>query len=152
MYVVDCKTDSIIVSDLVLGYFPPFDFQIDPIRERVFAIGAESTSVHVLRDVVSGVAETPARRPTPEALFRLRESRDAVELEYHLETPGWVEVAVFDACGRRIKTLASERQMPGRHVLKWNRTDQHGYRAARGAYFVVVTGCSERRALKTVVR
>jgi len=150
--VVDCNTDSIIVPDMSLGYWSPFDLQIDPIRERVFAIGAESTTVHVLRDVVSGVAETPARRPTPEALFRLRESRDAVELEYHLETPGWVDVAVFDACGRRIKTLASERQMPGRHVLKWNRTDQHGYRAARGAYFVVVTGCSERRALKTVVR
>ena len=57
MYVVDCNTDSIIVSDLVLGYWPPFDFQIDPIHERVFAIGCESTSVHVLREVEGGVVE-----------------------------------------------------------------------------------------------
>ncbi|GEM_PF-588169 len=150
--VVDCNTDSIIVPDMSLGYWSPFDLQIDPIRERVFAIGAESTTVHVLRDVMGGVAETTAADSTPGAPFRVRELRDAVELEYHLETPGWVEVAVFDPCGRRIKTLASERQMPGRHDLKWDRTDMHETKVARGAYFVVITGCSERHALKTVVR
>jgi hypothetical protein len=152
MYVVDCKTDSVIVSDLVLGYWPPFDFQIDPIRERVFAIGAESTSVHVLRDVVSGVAETPTPGPKPGTPFKLRELRDAVELEYHLEAPCWVDVAVFDPCGRRIKTLVSARQMPGRHDLRWDRTDWYETKVARGAYFVLLDTGTEQARLKAVVR
>jgi len=152
MIVVDCNTDSIIVSDFVLGYWPPFDFQIDPIRERVFAIGCESTSVHVLRDVEGGVAESPAAAPGPSAPCQLRELRDAVELEYHLESVGRVDVAVFDPCGRRIKTLASERQMPGRHNLKWDRTDSHGTKVTRGAYFIVLNTGDEQARLKAVVR
>jgi hypothetical protein len=149
---VDCNTDSIIVPDMSLGYWSPFDLQIDPIRERVFAIGAESTTVHVLRDVVPGVAETPAPGPRPGAPFTLRELRDAVELEYHLESPGWVDVAVFDPCGRRIKTLASERQMPRRHTLKWNRTDRYGTKVARGAYFILLNIGNEQVRLKAVVK
>jgi len=150
--VVDCNTDSIIVPNLSLGYWSPCDIQLDPIHERIFAIGAESTTVHVLRDVVSGVAETPTPNPRPAAPFKLRELRDAVELEYHLESPGWVEVAVFDPCGRRIKTLASERQMPGRHALKWDRTDKHGKKAARGAYFILLNIGNEQVRLKAIVR
>jgi hypothetical protein len=57
MHVLDCDADSLIVENLLLGYWPPFDFQTDPIRERVFAIGCETTSVHVLRDVEGGVVE-----------------------------------------------------------------------------------------------
>ena len=150
--VFDCNTDSIIVPNLSLGYWSPLDIQLDPIHERIFAIGAESTSVHVLRDVVSGVAETPTPNPRPAAPFKLRELRDAVELEYHLESPGWVEVAVFDPCGRRIKTLASERQMPGRHDLKWDRTDRYGAKAAHGAYFIVLNTGDEQVRLKVIVR
>lgn len=152
--VLDCNTDSIIVPELRLpgAQYAPIDIQLDPIRERIFAIGAESTSVHVLRDVVSGVAETPAPRPSPGATVRLRELRDAVELEYHLESPGWVDVAVFDPAGRLVNVLASARQPTGLHRLIWDRTDSRGAMVACGAYFVVLNTEAAHAAAKTVVR
>jgi hypothetical protein len=57
MHVLDCDADSLIVENLVFAYRPPYDFQVDPIRERVFAIGCETSAVRVLRDVESGVVE-----------------------------------------------------------------------------------------------
>lgn len=150
--VLDCSTDSFIVTRLQLGYWGAQDIQLDPTHERIFAIGAESTSVHVLRDVVPGVAEGPALSPSPGAPLKLRELRDAVELEYQLETAGWVDVSVFDLFGRRIKTLVSERQMPGRRCLKWDRTGTHGKRSSHGAYFIIVNTGSAHRSSKTMVR
>jgi len=152
MYVVDCNTDSIIVSNLVLGYYPPFDFQIDPIRERVFAIGCESTSVHVLRDVEGGVADAPVTGSRPRASLVLRELNGAFEVGYELEAPHRVAAAVFDPCGRRIKVLASERQIPGRHVLRWDGTDGVGVKVARGAYFILLDMGGVHARLKAVVR
>ena len=54
--VVDCNTDS-IVARLALGRSCPQSIQLDPIHERIFVIGADSGTIHVLRDVEGGVAE-----------------------------------------------------------------------------------------------
>jgi DNA-binding beta-propeller fold protein YncE len=151
MYVVDCKTDSIIVSDLVLGYYPPFDFQIDPIRERVFAIGCESTSVHVLRDVEGGVAEEPAPRPAVTATARFCASSSGVLVEYQLPVAAHVRASLHDAVGRRIGRLDAGEQKAGLHQLSWSR-DQEGRRLSAGAYFVRLNLGAEQARLKAVLR
>jgi DNA-binding beta-propeller fold protein YncE len=149
--VVDCNTDSIIVPDLRLGYWSPLDIQLDPIRERIFAIGAESTTVHVLRDVVPGVAETPAPGPRLGVPVKLRELRDAVVVEYELNAPARVKATVFDAAGRLARVLYSGQQSAGAHRLNWN-LDASGGRASPGAYFIVLDTGRERFRLKAVVR
>jgi DNA-binding beta-propeller fold protein YncE len=151
MYVVDCSTDSIIVSNLVLGYYPPFDFQIDPVRERVFAIGCESTSVHVLRDVEAGVVEEPAPRPAVNATARFCPSSNGVLIEYQLPVSGHVRATLHDALGRRIGVLAAGEQKAGTHRLSWNR-DQEGRRLSAGTYFVILDTGPEQARLKAVVR
>jgi hypothetical protein len=152
MYVVDCSTDSIIVSNLVLGCWPPFDFQIDPIRERVFAIGSESTSVHVLRDVEGGVVEEPAARPGPAATARIRTSQSrSVAVEYSLGTPAHVRATLHDAVGRQVGVLDAGVQQSGMHRLSWNR-DGDGRKLSAGAYFVLLDMGAEQARLKAVVR
>jgi hypothetical protein len=149
--VVDCSTDSVIVPNLVLGYWPPHDFQIDPIRQRIFAIGCESTSVHVLRDVEAGVAEEPALRPAATARVRFCRSSDGVLVEYELPVAARVHAALHDAVGRRICMLDAGEQEAGLHELSWNR-DNEGRRLSAGTYFVLLSTGAEQFRLKAVVR
>jgi hypothetical protein len=149
--VVDCNTDSIIVPNLVLGYWPPHDFQMDPIRQRVFAIGCESTLVHVLRDVEAGVAEEPAPRPAATATARFCPSSSGVLVEYQLPAAARVRATLHDAVGRRIGTQDAGEQKAGLHQLSWNR-DQEGRRLSAGTYFVHLDMGTEQARLKAVVR
>ncbi|MBM3332963.1 hypothetical protein FJY68_14145 [candidate division WOR-3 bacterium] len=154
MYVIDCNTDSIIVDNLVLGYYPPIDFQIDPIRERVFAIGFESTSVHVLRDTgYAGVAEAQPAGVMPKGNTRARviNGRDGIEVEYQLSTSARVKASVFDATGRQFGKLDAGAQKPGLHRLSWGQ-DAAGRKLSAGAYFVRIDIGSEHATLKAVVR
>jgi len=152
MYVVDCNTDSIIVSNLVLGYWPPYDFQIDPIRERVFAIGCESTSVHVLRDVEGGVAEEPASaRPAVVPGLRVQMTSGGLDLSYSIASPCRVDLGIYDLMGREVRRLVSEEQSAGQHCEVWNRTDHSGAAVARGVYFVRLGTPSFTEVQKAVV-
>ena len=66
MAVLDCETDSIIVPELVLPGQTrgAIRLLLDPVRERIFAIGADTNTIHVLRDVPCGIEEPPDKRPT----------------------------------------------------------------------------------------
>jgi hypothetical protein len=49
---------------------------------------------------------------------------------------GHVEIAVYDAAGRRVATLHSGRCAPGTHRIVWAGLDDRGNRVASGTYFV----------------
>jgi DNA-binding beta-propeller fold protein YncE len=137
MMVVDCNTDSIIVPDLVLGYYSPADFQLDPIRERVFAIGCESTSVHVLRDVEGGVVEEPASaRPALASGLQVQPTSAGSEVSYSIASPCFVDLSVYDLMGREVRQLVAEQQPAGEHRALWDGRDKNRASVARGVYFV----------------
>jgi hypothetical protein len=136
MIVVDCNTDSIIVQNLVLGYWPPLDFQLDPIHERVFAIGAESTSVHVLRDVGYGVDESPMAGPQLASGLQVLMTSGGYDVRYSVASPGRVALSVYDLMGREVRQLAAKEQSAGQHSAVWNGRDRSGAAVARGVYFV----------------
>jgi hypothetical protein len=151
MIVVDCNTDSVIVPSLVLGYYSPADFQVDAIRERVFAIGFDSTTVHVLRDVEAGVVEESAPRPATTARGRFCPSSNEVLVEYELPVATHVRATLHDAVGRQVGVLNVGEQTPGTHRLSWTR-DNGGRRLSAGTYFVLLEISKERASLKAVVR
>jgi len=47
-----------------------------------------------------------------------------------------VEIAIFDASGRKVKTLVSGRESPGRYSVAWNATDNEGRACPYGVYFI----------------
>jgi DNA-binding beta-propeller fold protein YncE len=151
MVVVDCNTDSIIASDLVLGNWPPFDFQIDPIRERVFAIGCESTSVHVLRDTGYGIAEPPAARQRPVPELQVRKTPGGWELQYSIASPCRVCLSVYDLMGREVKPLVNGQLPVGEHRVLWDCRDTNGALVPRGVYFVRLDTPSLTDTKKAVV-
>ncbi|MEK7329725.1 MAG: FlgD immunoglobulin-like domain containing protein [Candidatus Eisenbacteria bacterium] len=84
-----------------------------------------------------------APRPNP--------SRGETRLTLELGSPGRAEVAVFDAAGRRVRTLLAGGLEPGRHVVAWDGMDESGGRAGAGVYFVrarVASGEATRRVVR----
>ena len=45
-------------------------------------------------------------------------------------------MTIYDAAGRRIRTLAAEHYSAGHHEVVWNGATDTGHTAASGVYFV----------------
>ncbi|MBN2379609.1 hypothetical protein JXM67_07395, partial [candidate division WOR-3 bacterium] len=48
----------------------------------------------------------------------------------------FVEMAIFDASGRRIKTLVSRKESPGHHAVTWDGENTKGASCSAGVYFI----------------
>ena len=68
-----------------------------------------------------------------------------------LPREGQVQAAVFDAGGRRVRTLADGRFAAGTSALAWEGNDDRGGRAPAGLYFVRVT-TPDRTLTRRIVR
>ena len=78
-------------------------------------------------------------------------SRGETRLSLDVDSRGRAEVAVFDASGRRVRTLLADRIEAGRHVVAWDGLDERGQRAGAGVYFVrarSAAGEATRRVLR----
>jgi flagellar hook assembly protein FlgD len=57
-------------------------------------------------------------------------------IHYALPEASDVTLVVYDAAGRRVKTLLDVSSMPaGNHEVPWNGVDDRGNRVASGVYF-----------------
>ena len=75
-----------------------------------------------------------------------------VDLRASLETSGPVTVEIFDALGRRVRTLASsEPQVAGSAVWRWDGSGGSGTRVAAGVYYARLAQ-GRRAVLEKVVR
>ncbi len=61
---------------------------------------------------------------------------DATRIEFRLAREAPVDLAVFDASGRRIAVLLSGPAAPGLNEVTWDGTDHFGRRVASGTYFL----------------
>ncbi len=105
-------------------------------------------------DVTPGpVAVAPAAPPARIMLSAPAPNPTRGETHLTLELPqaGRAEVMVFDAGGRRVRTLLAGRLEGGRHLVAWNGTDETGARVGAGVYFVrarAAEGSAMRRLLR----
>ncbi|NLP10675.1 T9SS type A sorting domain-containing protein [bacterium] len=58
----------------------------------------------------------------------------ATQIPFSLEKEGWVQLAVFNSLGQRIRTLVEGRRQPGVHQAWWNGCDDLGRPVAAGVY------------------
>ena len=63
-------------------------------------------------------------------------ARAGVRISYTLPRSGPVNVDVFDIAGRMVRNLARGPAEPGRTVLPWNLTDDHGRGLDAGIYLI----------------
>ncbi|MEO0050212.1 MAG: C25 family cysteine peptidase [candidate division WOR-3 bacterium] len=63
---------------------------------------------------------------------------------------GNVELKVFDATGRAVKTIATGKMQKGTYSVVWNGTDDSGRPVANGIYFIRLMTPSTSKRIKTV--
>lgn len=56
-------------------------------------------------------------------------------INYTLPVAGQVTITVWDAGGRRVRTLVDSHQASGEHSIQWDGTDDNGRPLSSGAYF-----------------
>lgn len=56
-------------------------------------------------------------------------------IEYIVEQPAHVELSVYDALGRRVRTLVDDVRPSGRHAITWEGRDEAGRSLPAGVYF-----------------
>ena len=62
-----------------------------------------------------------------------------------------MEIAVYNLCGEKVKTLFSGPLLSGRHIIPWDGTDERGAWAASGIYFIQARGEEVAAAAKIVL-
>jgi hypothetical protein len=65
--------------------------------------------------------------------------REAGSIRYTIGRAGYVDVAVFDGSGRRVRTLASGLSGAGTHRIRWDGRREQGDRLTPGVYFCRLT-------------
>jgi hypothetical protein len=150
LVVIDCDTDS-IVTRLALGSRWSRSIQLDPVHQRIFVIGADSGTIHVLRDVGYGIAETPTDGQPPQSTLQAWPAQGGYEVEYSVASPCRIDLAVYDLMGREVRKLVAEKQSAGQHSIVWNRTDRGGAAVAPGVYFILLDTPGFRAVKKAVV-
>jgi hypothetical protein len=79
-------------------------------------------------------------------------SRSGVRLAFDLPAASLVSAAVFDAAGRRVRTLlAGESIRPGHHTLFWDGTREGGLAPARGIYWIRVDAGGVQASRRAVI-
>ena len=56
-------------------------------------------------------------------------------IEYELPDDAYMNLAIYDVLGRKIRTLVSGMQPPGYAEVRWNGTDARGNKVGSGIYF-----------------
>jgi hypothetical protein len=134
--IIDCNTDTVIWSR---GMYTDacYDIQLDPVRQRIFLIGAPDTnSVCVLRDTGYSAVSTPKADGAPVASgLQARMVSGGCDIQYSLAAPGHVDLSVYDLMGREVRCLVAQEQSAGQHHVLWNCRNESGISVSRGVYF-----------------
>jgi hypothetical protein len=75
----------------------------------------------------------------------------SLEVRYMLAAAGDVDVRVYDAAGRLVRTLFSGRRGPGWHSEAWDGLKESGTPAPGGVYFTTVATGGKRASAKCVL-
>jgi len=90
-----------------------------------------------------GTAGLPTVYPNP--------MHGASVIRFDRVAPGAAQVEIFDAAGRRVRTLSSLVGATGSLLVKWDRRDDQGQPVAPGAYWVHLAGVGSAGARKLIV-
>lgn len=108
----------------------------------------------IFESIVPAESRTVGMQDAPAAGLRTRLGaarpnpfNPSTRIEYALATSVALDLSVFDAAGRKVRTLVSQVVPAGRHVAHWDGRDGSGRRVASGVYFFRMTtpGFTETR-------
>jgi subtilisin family serine protease len=114
-----------------------------PIGKRVNAFQAVNTAVTAVEPVLAA-AGFGLGTPTPNPAAGI------TRLSFTLAQPGDADLTVFDASGRRVRSLAGGFLPAGTHGASWDGRDEAGESAPAGLYFARLVQNGEARSMRLV--
>jgi beta propeller repeat protein len=113
----------------------------------------ESSGVYINIQVTSPVTGTAGVLPVAldiEANYP-NPFNPSTTISYSVPADGFVELAVYDALGREMRTLVGGRKSAGRHEVVWDGRDGRGRMMASGVYFLRLESSGEVRTRSIVL-
>ncbi len=125
-----------------------------PYVYKLSAVDVHGNESPVATLVPSGTTDVGDSVPTilEFAIAAGNPSRSGAELRFALPHPGPVHVAIFDALGRRVRTLVDATYPAGRFTADWDGVSEAGAQAGNGIYFVRLEACGRSLHRKLVIR
>jgi choice-of-anchor B domain-containing protein len=109
------------------------------------ALNSQSTGVDPTAGSSGAAARVTLFPPSPNP------ARDATSLAFELPRGASVSLDVFDASGRRVRTLVDGALPAGRHAIVWDGHDDAGRAVASGAFVTRLSTGSEVRSAKLLL-
>ncbi|MEO0091239.1 MAG: T9SS type A sorting domain-containing protein [candidate division WOR-3 bacterium] len=78
-------------------------------------------------------------------------SRRDVRISFNLSQPSKINLRIYDAAGRLVKTLIDSHLSEGTYNFIWNRTDENNREVAEGIYFYTIETESSRLTKKLII-
>jgi hypothetical protein len=105
--------------------------------------------------MVTGIDDDQLRADLPRAL-ELHQNfpnpfNPQTTIAVSLPQTTYVNLSIYDARGRLVRTLIDEQKLAGEHALIWNGRDGRGGTVASGVYFVRLTVAGQARTQKIVL-
>jgi hypothetical protein len=100
------------------------------------ATGADDVRPEVRQTWIEMVRPNPARAP---------------DIRWQLARAGHVDLAIYDAAGRRVRQLVNGTSAAGPHETSWDGRDAGGARVASGVYFAKLQADGRLDAVKMVI-
>lgn len=109
--------------------------------------------VRIVDPGISGVTAPAAALPQRLALPGCYPNpfNPATTIRYELPDPEWVEMAIFNRAGQRIRTLIAGMQAGGAHEVRWDGAADTGSPAAAGLYWCRLSAGGRSATVKMVL-
>lgn len=121
------------VSDILIGE-PAYLFNA---RGKLHFYSGDSTIIY---EPPVGIEHLP-QKPFQFQLFQNYPNpfNNNTVIEFHLSSPGFIHLKIYDIQGKFVKTLRQEQLLPGDYNSFWNGADHQGEPISSGIYFYRLT-------------
>lgn len=75
----------------------------------------------------------------------------STSIEYNVPLKGKVSIKIYDICGKFIKELVNRTQIPGKHNVEWDGTNDEGNRLPSGIYFCSIENGKYKETKKLIM-
>ena len=127
--------------------------EIDPVGRRLWV--ADSDYNRIYEFCLEGAVGVPEAHEEVPSSGRLRvypnPANPAAIIEFALGTSARVKLEVFDASGRRVRSLLHGELPEGVHRASWDGTAENGRGVASGVYFVMLEACGRTEVGRIVL-
>jgi hypothetical protein len=75
---------------------------------------------------------------------------ESTQIEFELQQPQTIQIEIYNALGKKVKTLAAEKFRTGRHSILWNGRSDTGQKLSAGIYYCKITSNESSFSLQLV--